>query len=331
MAVDLTRMNPHQQYLVEEFAEEYQARHMSRRDMLRRVLLITGSIPFTASTLLALGCGTNKSKAPATNTAAASPPRPSATNTAVATASGSPAAVTTPGVRADDPAIEAQGVSFPGPAGPLIAYMAKPKGNGPWPGVLVIHENRGLLEQIKDVARRYAKEGFVALAIDLVSRNGGTGADGAANTGFLGRANPDDLVADLLAAVGYLKAQPSTQGKAIGVTGFCFGGGYTFEVAAASKDVKAAVPYYGTATRVLDALTHTTAAVLAIYGEADTRVTAQAPQVEEKVKASGRPVQIKIYPGAQHAFFNDTGGSYKPDAAADAWVLTVDWFRRYLA
>jgi carboxymethylenebutenolidase len=195
----------------------------------------------------------------------------------------------------------------------------------------LIHENRGLLDHFKDVARRYAKEGFAALAIDLVSRRGGTGADAAANTGALGNANPDDLVADLMAGLAYLKAQPYTQGKNLGVSGYCFGGGYTWEVAAASTDVKAAVPYYGSATRPLEKLATTGAAVLAVYGETDTRITGQAPQVEEKLKASGKPYEIKIYPGAGHAFFNETGMNYNAAAAADAWTATIAWFRRHLA
>lgn len=327
MPVDL---NPHQDYLIREFADEYLESHMSRRDMLRRVLLITGSVPATASLMFTLGCGSPKDEA-ARQTAGAAANSTTAPATATATVAATPRAAATPGVPADDPAIEASDVRFPGPAGEIRAYLAKPKAAGTFPGVLIIHENRGLLDQIKDTARRYAKEGFVALAIDLVSRGGGTGADVAANTGFLGRANPDDLVADLLASVGYLKAHPATQGRNLGVTGFCFGGGYTFEVAAASKDVKAAVPYYGTAQRPLEALARTSAAVFVIYGETDTRLTSQAPQVEERLKLSGRPYRIKIYPGAGHAFFNDTGANYNREAAEDAFKETLAWFRQHLA
>jgi carboxymethylenebutenolidase len=199
MPVDL---NPHQDYLIREFAEEYLESHMTRRDMMRRVLLITGSIPATASLAFTLGCGTAKdeaARATATATAAAKAP---ASATAAATATGTPRAAATPGVPVDDPALEAADIRFPGPAGELRGYLARPRGAGTFPGVLIIHENRGLLDQVKDIARRYAKEGFVALAIDLVSRAGGTNLqDAALNTGFLGRANPDDLVADCLAGI----------------------------------------------------------------------------------------------------------------------------------
>lgn len=331
MPVDL---NPHQDYLIREFAEEYLEEHMSRRDMLRRVLLITGSIPATAALAFTLGCGTAKDDAArATSTASAAAKAPAtATAAATATATGTPRAAATPGVPADDPALEAADIRFPGPAGELRGYLAKPKGAGTFPGLLIIHENRGLLDQVKDIARRYAKEGFVALAIDLVSRAGGTNLqDVAANTGFLGRSNPDDLVADCLAGIAHLKGLPTTQGKKLGVVGYCFGGGYTFEVAAASKDVAAAIPYYGTAQRPLEALARTSAAVLVNYGETDTRLTAQAPQVEERLKQSGRPYRIKIYQGAGHAFFNDTGASYNPEAAADSFKEALDWFRQHLA
>ncbi len=209
--------------------------------------------------------------------------------------------------------------------------MARPSGTGAYPGILIIHENRGLNDHTKDIARRYAKEGFVGLAIDLVSRNGGTVADIALNTGALGRSNPDDLVTDLIAALAYLKAQPSTQGKALGVTGFCFGGGYTFEVVANSKDVKAGVPYYGSATRPLEKLATTQAAVLVMYGGTDARITGQSADVDAKLKASGKPYEIKVYPEAGHAFFNETGQAYNAAAAADAWKLTLAWFRRHLA
>jgi len=322
------KLNPHQTYLIEEFADEYNEQHMSRRDMMRRVLLITGSVPMTAFALSTLGCGTAEADK---TRASVSPTSTMITPTAAATFT-RPTVATTPGVSPTDPLIEVADVKFPGPASELIAYYAKPKLAGTYPGILIIHENQGLIDHFKDVARRYAKEGFAALAIDLVSRAGGTGADIAVNTGALGRANPDDLVADLLAGLKYLKEQPATRGKPLGVTGFCFGGGYTFEVAAASTDVKAAVPYYGSATRPLQAgtLAKTQAAVLAIYGGNDARITGQGPDVEKALVASGKPHQIKVYDGANHGFFRETGTGHHPEASADAWKLTLAWFRQHL-
>jgi carboxymethylenebutenolidase len=338
----LDSLNVYQRYFVEEFAEDYKDQHLSRRELLRKVLYVTGSVPLAASVLVALGCGDSSGdKAAATSTPGATRPAGGATAApggAATALPGTPPAPTGAGVTVQptDPAIEARNVSFPGKATSgaaptLLAYLAKPAGAGPFPGLIVIHENRGLVEHIMDVARRYAKEGFTALAVDLVSRAGGTQADAAQNTGALGRANPDDLVQDLLSGIDYLKQQAFVKKTALGVTGFCFGGGYTWETAVASPDIKAAAPYYGTAQRVLDKLGQTNAAVLAVYGGNDRGITPQAPTVEERLKAANKTYQIKIYEGAGHAFFNDTGGAYNADAAKDAWQLTLGWFRKYLS
>lgn len=331
-------LNAHQRYLIEEFADEYHERRLSRRDLLKRVLLITGSVPFTASILATLGCGPGSEQAAATTSPGATASEPPATATLPPAATPAPATptqaaarpATGPGVSPTDPAIQAGDIRFDGPASALLAYLARPRDAARVPGVLVIHENRGLNDHIRDVARRYAKEGFAALAIDLVSRAGGTRPEANENTGFLGRSSPDDLIADSLAGLAHLRAQPYVAAGALGVTGFCLGGGYTWEAAIASADVRAAVPYYGT-VRLMEQLSRTRAAILAIYGATDQRVTSQAPRVEEQLKASGRPYEVKIYPGAGHAFFNDTGANHQPAAASDAWVSTLNWFRRHLA
>ena len=312
----------HQEYLVEEFAEDYLARRLGRRDLLRRVLLITGSIPLTAGALVALGCGGNSEPEPDPEaTATLVPPQATVPSTTGGVG---------PGVSQTDPDIVLADVRFAGAASEILAYLARPKAAGTYPGVAVIHENRGLVGHIKDVARRYAKEGFVALAVDLVSRGGGSTADLAANTGFLGRAAPEDLVADLEAGLAYLKAQPFVLASALGVTGFCFGGSYTWELAIASSEIKAAVPYYGT-VRLVDELAKTEAAILAVYGGSDARVTGQRSEVEQSLQAAAKTFEIKVYDGAGHAFFNDTGGRYDAEAAADAWQSTLAWFRRYLS
>ncbi len=314
-------MNTHQRYLIEEFAEEYLDHRLARRDLLRRVLLITGSVATTASVLTALGCSSSSSK-----TLTASPTFGSA-GTKTPTA-GTTGPVTLATVAADDLAVDASDVRFKGPASDILGYLAKPK-TGPAPAVLIIHENQGLLDHFRDVARRYAKLGFVGFAIDLLSRFGGTGPDNNTNIGALGRANPDDLVADLIAAVGYFKGQSFVRGGSLGVTGFCFGGNYAWETAIASPDVRAAVPYYGM-VRLLDQLPNTRAAVLAIYGGNDTRVTSQSTDVQQRLKAAGKTIEVLIEPGAGHAFFNDQKPSYNADAAQDAWQHTIAWFRQYL-
>lgn len=320
----LDALNVYQRYVVEEFAESYREREMPRRELLRRVMLVTGSVPLTASVLLALGCGDSDDEptvAEATagpTEAPATPPPPSG-----------PGVTVQPG----DPAIQVQEVSYKGEASDIKAYLARPATGTSFPALVIIHENRGLNEHTRDIARRYAKEGFVGLAVDLISRRGGTGTDAAQNTGNLTGANgpkPEELVADLVSSVEYLKTLPYVKANALGVTGFCFGGGYVFELAVASKDIKAAVPYYGTAMRVLDRLGETQAAILAIYGGNDRRITGESPQVEERLKAGGKTYEIKIYDGANHAFFNDTGGSYNEAAARDAWTNTLAWLRKYL-
>ncbi len=318
-------MNEYQRYLLEEFADEYRERHMSRRDLLRRAFLIMGSAPAGLAALAAVGCrGDDDEQAVAEATRAPETPAPSAS--AAATATSSAAAGASPAAQAGT-----GDVKFKGPGSDLLGYVARPAETGTHPGILVIHENRGLVEHIKDVTRRYANEGFIALALDLVSRAGGSKSDTAANTGALGSAKVEDLVADVNAYVGYLKTLEGVKAGGVGVTGFCFGGGYTWEAVASNGDVKVAVPYYGMVrAAVFDQLATTRAAVLAIYGGLDTRITSQSDQVRAQLTKSGRPFDIQVYQGANHAFFNDTGTSYNADAARDAWAKTLAWFRAQL-
>ncbi len=306
--------NFHQQYLIEEFAEEYQRRRMSRRELLSRSLMATGSIALTASTLLILGCGGAETEPePTSANTNASPGGPPET---------APTTTSTPVAKAeDDPSVEGSDVTFSGPGSDILAYLARPTTPGSYPGIIVIHENRGLLPHFRDVSRRYAREGFVALAVDLASRLGGSEAAGDR----LGQIPPNDLVADLQAGLDYLKQQDFVRADALGVTGFCFGGGYTFDLAASSPDVKAAVPYYGTARRAISmGLARTSAAVLVMYGELDSRITSEKADVEATLEQTGQAFEIVIHPGADHAFFNDTGGRYHEAAAAAAWTAYVD-------
>jgi carboxymethylenebutenolidase len=307
------KLNPHQVYLLEEFAEDYLERRLSRRDLIHKALLITGSVPLAATSLLALGCGDSDEDAEPALTQA--PPTPTIG------AGGS--------VAENDPAIQAQAITYPGPAGELKGYLARPRTGGPSAGLIVIHENRGLVPHISDVARRYAKEGFVALAVDMASRGGGSTEDTNQNMALLMQTQPGDHVMDLQAGLNYLKTQNFVRAGALGVTGFCYGGGYTFDLAANSQDIRAAVPFYGSVTNALPTLPSTRAAILVVYGSNDTRITSQQPQVEQAL--AGKTFEIKVYEGANHAFFNDTGGSYSQQAAADAWPLAVGWLRRHLS
>jgi carboxymethylenebutenolidase len=332
-------MNENQRYFVEEFAEEYQLGRMNRRELLRRVLLITGSAPVAASALIALGCDASAPAPQASGSASAT----TAAATAAKAASGTPpaglgAATMPPTAQTDenvvqpnDPSIRAQMVQFPGQAGTIYAYLAQPSGGAAAPGVIVVPENRGLVEPNMDIARRYAKEGYVALAVDLVSRAGGTAQyanDPAQIPAILGNIPQDQLVADLQSGVNYLKTVNGVRSDRLGVTGFCFGGTQTFALAVASPVIRAAAPFYGTAKP--EDVVKSQAAFINFYGELDTRVTSTAQPVTDALKQAGRPVEMHIEPGAMHAFFNNTGQAYNPAAARDAWPRVLSWFNQYL-
>ena len=315
-------MNEYQSYLIQEFADEYQEGHMSRRQLLRRAVLIMGSVPAGLSALAAIGCGDDDDASEATK--AANTPEPSSQPSATAASTVPAGSPTTAGGT-----VQTSDVKFKGPASDLLGYFARPSGAGPFPGIVIIHENRGLNEHTKDIARRYAAEGFVGLAVDLASRAGGSKPDASANTGILGSANIADLIADMKSYVDYTAGLEFVKQGGVGVTGFCFGGGYCFDTAVESTKVKAAVPYYGTC-RQKGKLATTQAAVLAIYGALDTRITGEAEAVKASLAKNSRPSEVKIYDGANHAFFNDTGANYNEAAAKDAWAKTLAWFRQYV-
>ncbi|MHB1161935.1 MAG: dienelactone hydrolase family protein [Chloroflexota bacterium] len=232
-------------------------------------------------------------------------------------------------MRPDDPDIAASDVTFPGQGATLMGYLAQPRSGGPFPAVLVCHENRGLVEHIRDVTRRLAKAGYAALALDLLSREGGTAkVDPSQVPGKL-TANPAQNVADFQSAFGYLQGLSSVQKANVGMVGFCFRGGVTWMAATAIPDLKAAVPYYGP-NPPLEDVPKIRAAVLAIYGETDQRITSGVPAIEEAMKQNGKTFEKVVYPGAAHAFHNDTGANWNEQAAYDAWERTLTRFRTYL-
>jgi carboxymethylenebutenolidase len=335
------QLNDLQEYLAEEFVEEYQEGRMSRRDMVKRLLGITGGVAATATLLLSLGCSpgnqapsASPTSPPAPTATPSPPPSPAAGGSATPrstqpAAAGSLAAAAKLSVPAGDPSVQASDVTFAGGASTLMAYLAQPKGSGPFPGVLVCHENRGLTDHIRDVTRRLAKAGYAGLALDLLSRQGGTAkVDPAQVPGLLG-GDPSQAVDDFKAAFTYLQSAPSVANGKVGMVGFCFGGGITWLAATAMPDLKAAVPYYGPNPPIAD-VPKIQAPVLAIYGELDQRIDAGIPAIESAMKASGKTFEKVVYPGANHAFNNDTGASYDEQAAVDAWAKTLDWFHRYL-
>src|SRR5262249_17526472 len=176
-----------------------------------------------------------------------------------------------------------------------------------------------------------AKQGYVGLAIDLLSRQGGTASftDPAQIGGALGQQSPEQMVSDLSAGVAYLLGQSYVRPNGIGTMGHCFGGGLVWRLATTNPTLSAAVPFYGN-NPPLDAVPNISAAILAIYAGNDQRVNAGIPEIEAALLAAGKTFEIVVYPGTDHAFFNDTGDRYNADAARDAWTRTVDWFGRYL-
>jgi len=304
-----------ERYIVEEWAEDYRDGRLNRREFLRRVALMAGGTAVALPVLRQLGVGATLEEISAAT---------AQTPVVVAQAAGV-------AVPPDDPSLEGGMVTFPMGAVTVSAYLARPKFRGPAPGAVVIHENRGLLEHFKDVCRRLAKLGYVALTVDLASAEGGTAkySDLAQVTAILGRTPPEQLVAMLNAGVAYLQGLPSVRKDRIGAVGFCFGGGMTWRLATSNSSIRAAVPFYGS-NPPLEDVPKIRAAVLAVYGELDTRIDAGIPAIREAMQRAGITHEIVVYPGANHAFFNDAGDRYHETSAHDAWRRTVAWFERYL-
>jgi carboxymethylenebutenolidase len=288
-------------YLAEEIALDYADAVLTRREALRRLGLL-GLTATGAAALLAAcggdGGGDKSSKKQTSTTAGAAP-------------------ATT------------EAVTFSGPNGELQgawAAAAKPKGT-----VLVIHENRGLTDHIRSLPPRFAGDGYSALAIDLLSEEGGTAALGgeAEAIAALGQATPDRLIADLRAGLDELERRE--RGAKPAVIGFCFGGGLTWQLLAAGEPrVAAAAPFYGPAPSNAD-FSGSKAAVLAVYAELDARVNASRDSAVAALQAAGLTHEVRTFPGVDHAFFNDTGPRYNAAAAAEAYQAVLNWFATHLA
>lgn len=230
----------------------------------------------------------------------------------------------------DDPAILAGDVQFPAADATISGYLARPSSADVSPVILVCHENRGLTPHIQDVTRRYAKAGYVGLAVDLLSRQGGSAAVGESGVpGALANIEPEQFVEDFKSGWQYLQSQTYADAARVGMTGFCFGGGVTWQVAVHMPELLAAVPYYGPHPLPSD-VPKIEAAVLAIYGGLDNRINSGIPPIEEAMAANNKIYEKVIYPDADHAFHNDTGSRYNPEAARDAWQRTLAWFEQYV-
>lgn len=278
-----------------------------RRELFERVLKITGS---TAATVAALGSYEELQ--------AQSTPVP-------------------PGVRVPetDPDIEVRDVTYAGEAGSIFGYLAVPRRARvePQPGVIVIHENRGLVEHIRDVTRRVAKAGFVALGVDLLSRQGGTAqfTEPTQQTAAYGRTNAIDRRADLISSLDYLKRQDTIViHDRIGVTGFCAGGAMTWDLIVNVSEFAAAAPFYGAPPTNAEDVARIQTPVLAIYAETDRNLTRNMQVAAGLLNTATKRYGLFVYEGVGHAFHNDTGAAYNATAAVDAWGRTIDYFNRWL-
>jgi carboxymethylenebutenolidase len=298
-------MNELQRYLVEEAVEDFEEGRLTRRQALRAIAGVAGSA-LAARVLDARGQGA---------TAAAPKAAPSAP----------------PQVAPNDPDIVAGVAEFPGEGARLDGYFARPVRPGLFPVVLVCHENRGLTRHIEDVTRRVAKAGYVGLAVDLLSREGGTDKnDYDAIPGILGKAPPARHVQDFRSGLAFARSQTAARIDRAGMVGFCFGGAVTWRVAAALPELRAAVPFYG--IPVPDAeVPAIGAAVLAICAGRDERINQHIPAIEAAMAKNGKTFRKIVYPDVEHAFHNDSGPRYNAAAAKAAWSETLAWFGKYLA
>lgn len=229
----------------------------------------------------------------------------------------------------DDPRLKIEYMKYPGATGEVRAYLARPKGDGKLPGVVVIQEIYGLVPHIEDVARRIALEGFLAIAPDALSPLGGTPEDPNKARELMGKLDSRSTVQNYIAAVKYLKTHPLSTGK-IGVVGFCWGGGMANQLAVNSPDLSAVVPYYGAQPAPED-VPKIKASLLLHYAGVDERINKGIPAFEEALKKASIDYKIYIYEGAQHAFNNDTNPArYNKDAAQLAWQRTISFFKEKL-
>ncbi len=295
-----------QRYLAEEVAEDHADGILTRREAVRRLGLL-GVSGSAAATLLAAAAGEAAAKHGGGGGRRRRGPR---------------------GTTDDWAPVATEAVTFAGPRGQLMGAWAPAAGRAHG-GVLVIHENRGLTDHIRNVAGRLAAGGWSALALDLLSEEGGTGAfpDEAAVGAALAAAPPERFDADMKAAVTELRRRVPR--KDLAAIGFCFGGGMVWRLlAAGERRLAAAAPFYGPFPEGGD-LGGTRAAVLGVYGGLDDRVNATRDAARAALEAAGLRYKILTFIEANHAFFNDTGPRFDAPAAEEAWHRTLRWFGKH--
>ncbi len=285
---------------IKRLLEELRGGKLSRREFMSRAIMITGSLAAARSIIAAL--------APAEAAAAL--------------------------VDENDPAILTHNINYDGKAGKVAAYLARPVKAGKYPGVIAIHENAGLSDHIRDVARRLAKEGFVVLAPDYLSRLGGTRLVTPKGTGIsnIREMVPWQVIAeDTVAGFNYLKVLPDVRADKQGLIGFCWGGEMTFAAATQIPSLDAAVVYYGRTPNPPDLVKNIRSPLMAHYGEQDAGITKGVPDTAAVMKKYKKAYDYKIYPGAGHAFNNDSDPKrFNAAAAKEAWERTLSFLKKHL-
>ena len=228
----------------------------------------------------------------------------------------------------DDPRLFTEYIKYPGETGEVRASLARPKKKKKLPGVIVIHENRGLNPHTEDVNRRVALEGFLAIAPDALSPLGGTPEDTNEARSRMRELDSQATVKNFVAAVKYLKTHPLSTGK-VGCMGFCWGGGMANQMAVNSPDLSAVVPFYGRQAASED-VPKIKASLLLHYASLDTRINQGIPAFEEALKKASIDYELYMYEGAGHAFYNDTGSRYNKEAAQLAFSHTIAFFKKKL-
>jgi carboxymethylenebutenolidase len=232
-------------------------------------------------------------------------------------------------VSKDDPRLKTDYINYPGATGEIRAYFARPKGEAKLPGVIVAHENIGLVPHIEDVTRRVALEGFLAIGPDALSPVGGTPKDDNEAKKLISKLDNQSTVNDYIAAVKYLQYHPESTGK-VGIIGFCWGGGVANQVAVKTPDLTVAVPFYGRQPAPED-VPKIKASLLLHYGGLDKRINKGIPAFEAALKQASIDYRMYMYKGAKHAFFNDDKADrYHKEAAQLAWKRTADFLTEKL-
>ncbi|QHK19304.1 dienelactone hydrolase family protein [Pseudarthrobacter psychrotolerans] len=326
----MLQLGKFERYLIEEFFDDYRAGAMTHRTFTRRVAFIMGSMGAASAAMLLVGC--TPEEVPRSTDPMPTPIPSSTTTAGTATASAGavPGAKSPLSVPEGAAGLTTATVRFAADGTDISGYLARPESGAAGAAVLVCHENRGLTPHIQDVARRFAKAGYAALALDLLSREGGTASlDSDAVSGALTRAGAPRHVADFAAAFDYLQAQDFVDSGRIAMNGYCFGGGITWQAATELAGLKATAAFYGPAPD-LNKVPAIKAAVFGVYAELDQRITGAMPALRDALDATTVAHQLTVYPGVDHAFHNDTGERYNETQATAAWNDTLAWFGQHV-